>query len=40
MPPKTSLRLENAPRVTVGTPEENRRVITALRTVLAEARRA
>jgi histidinol-phosphate aminotransferase len=38
--PMTSFGLDNALRVTVGTPEENRRVITALRTVLAEARRA
>jgi histidinol-phosphate aminotransferase len=38
--PMTSFGLENALRVTVGTPEENRRLIKALRKVLAEARRA
>jgi histidinol-phosphate aminotransferase len=38
--PMTSFGLENALRVTVGTPEENRRLVKALRKVLAEAKRA
>ena len=38
--PMTSFGMESALRVTVGTPEENRRFVTALRKVLAGAKRA
>jgi histidinol-phosphate aminotransferase len=37
--PMTSFGLESALRVTIGTPEENRRLLKALRKVLAEAKR-
>jgi histidinol-phosphate aminotransferase len=38
--PMTSFGLENALRVTIGTPEENRRLVKALRKVLAGAKPA
>ncbi|MCI0547198.1 MAG: histidinol-phosphate transaminase [Candidatus Rokubacteria bacterium] len=38
--PMTSFGLESALRITIGTPEENRRLVKALRKVLGEAKRA
>jgi histidinol-phosphate aminotransferase len=38
--PMTSFGMETALRITVGTPEENRRLIKALRKVLEEVRSA
>ncbi|MBI4560885.1 MAG: aminotransferase class I/II-fold pyridoxal phosphate-dependent enzyme, partial [Candidatus Rokubacteria bacterium] len=37
--PMTSFGMESALRITVGTPEENRRLIKALKKVLREVRR-